>query len=129
MDTWNRYKTKSYSKDLRTVSVPKTICYGNYLLSEIAWLACNSKLKQKHINKFFDTASLVLQATKAQNGLEKVELYEIHNYIEKITKDIESTNTTMEDLGIMLGNISELQDAKYTFTELIAFVRVFAKQI
>jgi hypothetical protein len=129
MDSWNKFKTKSHKENLTTVSIPKMICYGNYLCAEIMWLAVENKLKQKHVDKFFDVASLVLQATKAQSGLKDVELYEIHNYIEQIVKDIDETKTTFEDLAIMLGNLSEIENAKYTFTELIAFVRVLAKQI
>ena len=129
MDNWNKYKNKTYKQNLTTIQIPKLICYGNYLLSEILWLTVEGKLRQRHVDKFFENAAMLLQATRAQSSEQDLPLYEIHNYIDKIVKDVLDTKTTPEDLALMLGNLTEIDGANYTFTELIGFVRVLAAQI
>ena len=130
MDNWFLYKNKQHKKDLKTLDIPKTICYGNMLLAQNMWLAANNKIKQKHINKFFDIASLVLQATMTQKGFSETELMAIHQHIERITKDLLYNATlTAEEIGLMLGNLSEIENGHYTFIELIGFMRAVASKI
>ena len=56
-------------------------------------------------------------------------MIDVYNYIDKITKDLMTNSTGAEDYALMLGNLSEFDDMKYTFTELIAFVRAIAAKI
>lgn len=129
MDTWNKYKKKKFNTDLKNVSISKQICYGNFLLASIIWRIINNRSVKHLINKFFDNASLVLQATLVQKGFDNKDLYDIYAYIDGITKDLIDNVNSAEDYALMLGNISEFEDANYTFTELIAFVRAIAAKI
>ena len=130
MDNWYKFKDKSNKKiDLNKVDIASVICYGNYLIAEIAWLASQNKVKQKTINKFFNVATTVLQATVAQKGFKQNELAEIYTYIDNITKDLNGATITTKEIGLMLGNLSELEGEHYTFTELIGFVRSIAAKI
>lgn len=129
MDTWYKYKTFNFKKDLNKINISKQICYGNFLLASILWKTIKSKPSQSMFNKFFSNAAIVLQATVAQNGFNNKELIDVYNYIDKITKELIANSNSAEDYALMLGNISELEDMKYTFTELIAFVRAIATKI
>ena len=129
MDSWYKYKTTSFKIDLNKINISKQICYGNFLLSKILWKTIQNKPSQRLINKFFANASVVLQATVIQKGFNNKELSDIYVYIDNITKELLSSSNSAEDLALMLGNMSELEDMKYTFTELIAFVRAIAIKI
>ena len=130
MDSWNKYKSKKFANiDLTKVNISKTICYANFLIADLAWKAANTKLKQKHIDKFFEQASLILQATIAQKGFENTEKQEVYNYIDTTTKTVSESLASLEEFGTMMGNFTEISEAHYTFTELIAFVRVLAAKI
>lgn len=124
MDTWSKYKIKSYKVDLNTLSISKHICYSNYLLFKICWNIINGRTNQMLINKFFRNAAITLQASVAQKGYNNTELYEIFNYIDTMTKDLYNTKTEAKDLASMIGNMTEIEN-KYTFIETIAFVRAF----
>lgn len=128
MDTWHKFRNKDTRKKLTEVDVAKEICYGNFLMSEIAWLASQNKLRQWHIDKFFNQATLILQATIAQKGFNK-ETEGIYEYIDQITKELIANSVSVSELGLMLGNLTELEDNHYTFTELIAFVRTLGAKI
>lgn len=129
MDTWYKFKNIKIKQDITQINISKQICYGHYLLSDIIWKTVNHKKPQKLFNKFFENASLVLQATLAQKGFDNKEMIDVYNYIDKITKDLMTNSTGAEDYSLMLGNLSEFDDMKYTFTELIAFVRAIAAKI
>ena len=129
MDTWYKIRTEKIKEDLSKVKISEKICYGNYLIAEICWLACTNKLKQKNIDNFFKTASIVLQATLEQKGFNSSGLSDIYIYIDTIFRDIVNSETSLQELGLMLGNLTELDNAHYTFTELIAFVRAMATKI
>ena len=129
MDTWYKYKTRENKINIKETNVSKLICYGNLLLAQIIWDTVNYKKTQKNIDKFFQNASVVLQATLAQKGFNNKELIDVYNYIDKITMELMNNSNSAQDYALMLGNISEFADMKYTFTELIAFVRVIAAKI
>lgn len=130
MDSWKKYKDKNFEKSsLSAADLSKEICYGNYLISKIAWLASIRKLKQRHIDKFFNKASFIIQATYTQKGYNNIQISELYNYIEQVYKDLLKTGTNIEDYGLLLGNITELSDANYTFVELIGFIRAVATKI
>ena len=129
MDTWYKFKNIKSKKDLTKINIAKQICYGNFLLGDIIWQTINNKKPQKLFNEFFENASIVLQATLAQKGFSDEELIEAYNYIDKTTKELMTNSTGAEDYALMLGNLSEFQDMKYTFTELISFVRAIAAKI
>lgn len=129
MDTWLKFKDKSSKKDLTKINISESICYGNYLIAKISWLTSQNKIKQKHIDKFFMQATEILQATVAQQGFKSNELGEIYAYIDNITNDLNKTTITSKEIGLMLGNLSELDGERYTFSELIGFVRSIAAKI
>ena len=129
MDTWYKYRAKQHKQDLNKVDVPKMVAYGNYLIHTIAWKAANNKCSQKLLNKFFDVASLVLQATLAQKS-DATSIMGAYEYIDQITKDLSNGySTSAQELGLMIGNLSEIEDGHYTFTELIAFMRLMGTRI
>ena len=127
MDTWNKYKDKSYKINLYNVDISKTICYGNYLISKIAYQAICNKVKQRTINSFFETASIVIHATVAQNKVDNFE--KSLEYIEEVTRSLMNSNNSSKELGLLIGNLTEYQDTHYTFIELIAFIRCIAAKI
>lgn len=129
MDTWKKYKNKKHKQDLKSVKIADLICFGNFQIAKIAWLGSKNKIKQKHINNFFNTASLVLQATVAQKEYNTDKLIDIFTHIDVIVKDLLGTNTSLEDMSLMLGNLTELERANYTFVELIGFVRFLSTKI
>ena len=128
MDIWYKYKNKKFKIDLSTINIGERICYGNMLLYEIAWKILQHKKPKALIEKFFDNASIVLQATKAQSGFNK-ESTDVYEYIDSITKELMTNSNGAEDYALMLGNLSEFEDMKYTFVELIGFVRAMAAKI
>ena len=129
MDTWHKFRNKPIRKDLTKMNISELICQGNYLIAEIAWLATQNKLRQRHIDRFFDHANIVLQSTVAQNGYSNADIQGIYEYIDQITKEVMSSSVSLRDLGLMIGNLTELADNNYTFTELVAFMRVFGTKI
>ena len=55
MDTWSKYKYKTFSKNqlyTTAANIAKELCYANYLIAKYAYLASKNKIKQKHINLF-----------------------------------------------------------------------------
>ena len=129
MDSWYKFRNKKHKENLSKLSISSNICYGNYLIGKIAYDASKYKVKQSTIDKFFNTASKILQATVEQKGYENKELIEIYSYIDRVTNDVIKSTTTSQELGLMLGNLTELEEGKYTFTELIGFVRALASKI
>lgn len=128
MDIWYKYKNKKFKVDLNAVNIGECICYGNMLLHELVWKIIQHKKPNALIEKFFDNASMVLQATSAQNGFKK-EATDVYEYIDSITKELMTSSNSAEDYAMMLGNLSEFEDMKYTFVELIGFVRAMAAKI
>lgn len=129
MDTWNKYKHNSYNNiNLNKIDVSLSICYANFLLSKIIYKMSQDKKCQKTINKFFDISSIILKATALQKGFKTQELPEIYSHIDNVTRDILNNSTDTKTIALMLGNLSEIVDAKYTLVELIGFVRALASE-
>lgn len=128
MDTWHKYINKTFKYNLKNINIPQHICYGNFLAYKIAYQSIIKKPKQRLFNKFFENAAIVLQATLQQTS-EHNEFNEIKTYIDNLKIKFQDTHNSSTDLGLLLGNITECSDLKYTFVEIIAFIRCMASQI
>lgn len=129
MDTWHKYKNIEFKNDLKQCSIEYEICYGNYLVHKIALKASQNKLPQRLINSFFKQAIKILQITIKTQNIKTTSLIEVYDYIDTITRDLRNSSTSLKELGLMIGNLSEIESAHYTFVELIAFVRILAEKI
>ena len=128
MDTWYKYKSKKFKMNLKEINLSEYICYGNMLLHELVWKIVQHKNPQALIEKFFENASIVLQATVVQSGFNNSNT-DVYEYIDSTTKELMTNSNGAEDYALMLGNLSEFEDMKYTFVELISFVRAMAAKI
>lgn len=128
MDTWYKYKNKKFKIDLSAVKISEKICYGNMLVHEIAWAIVCGKKPSKLFSRFFANASVVLQATIIQNGFADAGA-EVYAYVDSTTNELLNDSNSAEDYALILGNLSEFDDMKYTFVELIGFVRAMAAKI
>lgn len=129
MDTWNKYKNKQFKYDLDRINISEAICYGNFLINLIAWRVVRHKKIQKQVNKLFDVASLIFQATCKQQGLSAEKYKEMLSYIDNVMNNIVNNQNNCEEIAMLLGNLTEYTDTHYTFTERIAFVRFIANEI
>lgn len=128
MDTWYKYKNKKFKINLNEVNLSECICYGNMLLHQLVWKITQHKKPRALIDKFFNNASIVLQATIAQTALNSSNT-NVYEYIDSATKELMTNSNSAEDYALMLGNLSEFDDMKYTFVELVSFVRAMAAKI
>ena len=129
MDSWHKFRGKNFRKELAKLDIAELICYGNFLMSEISWLAVQNRLRQGHIDRFLDHASLVIQATIAQKGYNTADSSGLYEYIDQVTKNLTESSVSVREIGLMLGNITEITDTTYTFIELIGFARAFGAKI
>lgn len=129
MDTWNKYKNKQFKFDLNRVNVSEAICYGNFLINTIAWKVIRHKKVQRYINKLFDVASLIFQATYKQKGYTYDKYKDMLSHIDNMLNSIIENQNSYEEIALMLGNLTEYTNVTYTFIERIAFVRFIANEI
>lgn len=129
MDTWNKYKNKQFKQDLNKINISEAICYGNLLIHDIVWRVIHNKRVQRQINKLFEVASLIFQATCKQKGLVAEKYKDMLNYIDSVLNGISSNQSNYKEIAMLLGNLTEYTDTQYTFVERIAFVRFIANEI
>ena len=129
MDTWNKYKNKQFKQDLNKINVSEAICYGNLLIHDIAWRVIHNKRAQRQINKLFEVAALIFQATCKQKGFVAEKYKDMLAYIDSVLNGISSNQSNYQEIAMLLGNLTEYTDAHYTFVERIAFVRFIASEI
>lgn len=129
MDTWNKYKNKQFKDNLDKINISEAICYGNFLINQIAWKVVRHKRAQKQINQLFETASLIFQATNKQKGFTAEKYRDLLGYIDNVFNSISANQNSKEEIAMLLGNLTEYTDTQYTFVERIAFVRFIASEI